>query len=285
MMQRKLGIDLVTAIGLGAMPMSLAGRPDEAQAIKVIETFVNLGGNFIDTANVYCIDDADIGHNERLINKALTQIGKRDSVIIATKGGLRRPNGGWVPDGNPAWIRESCEKSLKDLNVETIDLYQLHAVDPNFGLINSLEEIVKLQEEGKIKQIGLSNVSLNQLQAALTHTSIVSVQNRCNPFEKEDFHNQIIDFCAEHDIAYIAHSPMGGHYGYGKLNWNALLARLGQKYNASAYRITLAWLLAKGNHLLPIPGASKVSSIEDSMSAMDLKLDLEDIDAIDQIKA
>ena len=108
----------VKAIGLGAMPLSIAGRPEPEQAFRVIEAFVDAGGDFIDTANVYCLDDSDIGHNERLIHNALTRLGRRDEVLVATKGGLRRPRGDWTVDGSPEWLRTSCEQSLAALGTE-----------------------------------------------------------------------------------------------------------------------------------------------------------------------
>ncbi|MBS1213378.1 MAG: aldo/keto reductase [Proteobacteria bacterium] len=271
----------VSALGLGAMPLSIEGRPEESQAVQVIETFLDLGGNFIDTANVYCLDDGDIGHNERLVRRALTDLGKGDKVVVATKGGLRRPRGGWVTDGSPAWLRESCERSLRDLGVERITLYQLHAVDARVGLLPSLEALIRLREQGKIRHIGLSNVSLDQLQQALDLTAIATVQNRCNPFEKDDLKNGMIDFCREQGISYIPHSPVGGHHGHVRLGRPGLLSGLARKYGVSAYQVVLAWFLSKGEHIIPIPGASKVTSIRDSMAAVDLMLEPEDIRAID----
>lgn len=273
----------VTAIGLGAMPLSIQNRPDESRAIEVIRTFLDAGGDFIDTANVYCLDDADIGHNERLIARALDRLGQRGRVVVATKGGLRRPKGDWVVDGDPAFLRQSCEKSLKDLGTDCIALYQLHAVDANLGLLPSLEELIRLKSEGKIAHIGLSNISLDQLKTALAHTPIVSVQNRCNPFEQQDFRSGLVDFCRERGITYIPHSPVGGHYGHVRLNQSEVFGRLAQQYGASRYRIALAWFLGKGGHILPIPGASKPASIADSLGALKLALDEADIRAIDQL--
>lgn len=283
MMERAIGNTglKVSAIGLGAMPLSIAGRPSEEQACQVVEAFVSAGGNFIDTANVYCLDDSDLGHNEALINRALRQCGKRDQVVVATKGGLRRPRGDWTLDGSPAWIRESCERSLKNLDVDSIALYQLHAVDPKVGLLASLGELARLREEGKIRHIGLSNVDISTLQHALQEVPIVSVQNRCNPLERGDFDNGMIDFCRTHAITYIGHSPVGGHHGHVRLAQNGLFLRLAEKYQTSPYCIALAWFLGKGEHILPIPGASKVSSIEDSMRAMSLTLEPADIVLID----
>lgn len=272
-----------TAIGLGAMPLSISGRPNEAQAFSIIEAFIAGGGNFIDTANVYCLDDNEIGHNERLIQQTLYQMGVSDSVMIATKGGLSRPDGAWVANGDPHWLRSSCERSLRALKTDCIGLYQLHAVDPKVDFHRSLEALIRLQEEGKIRYIGLSNVSLAQLEQALNLTLVASVQNRCNFFDTRDFHNGLIDFCLARRITYIPHSPVGGHYNHARLAREPLLLRLAVQYQSSPYCIALAWLLHKGRHILPIPGASKVASVRDSLQATHLALSSEDMAAIDQM--
>jgi aryl-alcohol dehydrogenase-like predicted oxidoreductase len=283
--QRELGDTglRVSAIGLGGMPLSISGRPSESQAFAVIEAFVEGGGNFIDTANVYCLDDDDIGHNERLIQQALDQVGATDSVLVATKGGLRRPSGTWVTDGSPDWLRQSCEASLKALNADRIELYQLHAVDPKVDFRRSLEALITLKEEGKIRYLGLSNVSQAQLEQALSLTSIVSVQNRCNTHDQRDVRNHMIEFCRTRRITYIPYSPVGGHHGHLQLAQDSLLNQLATKYQASPHQIALAWLLQKGEHVLPIPGASRVASIRDSLRAVELTLDAADIAALDQV--
>ena len=274
----------VPAIGLGAMPLSIQGRPGEHQAFEVIKAFLDAGGRFIDTATVYCLDDTDIGHNERLIAKALDHFGMRQDAVIATKGGLRRPNGDWTVDGDPAFLRLSCEQSLKALGVERIALYQLHAVDTTLGLMPSLEALIRLKDEGKIEHIGLSNVGRDLIETALQHTPIASVQNRCNPFEQHDFASGLVDFCRERNVSYLPHSPVGGHRGHIRLGQSALFGALAEKYGASRYCVALAWFLAKGEHILPIPGASKPASIIDSMRAPQLILDAEDVLAIDRIR-
>lgn len=286
MMQRAIGkIELrVHAIGLGSMPLSIAGRPDAGDGARVIRRFVALGGQFIDTANVYCVDDGDIGHSERLIRGVLRELGSvAESVVVATKGGLRRPRGEWTVDGSPAWLRASCEKSLDDLGVGCITLYQLHAVDSRIGLEASLHELMCLRERGLIRHIGVSNVTLEQLRTALKIAPVVSVQNRCNVFAKQDFRNGMIEFCGMHGVTYIAYSPVGGHHGHVRLPREPLMMQLSESHRCSPYAVALAWLLAKGEHILPIPGASKVASVEDSFSATDVRLTSEDIAAIDRL--
>lgn len=274
----------VFPIGLGAMPLSIDGRPDSAQAFEVIQTFVEGGGDFIDTANAYCLDDRDIGHNERLVADCLTRLGVRDRVVIATKGGLTRPQGRWEVDGRPEWIRASCERSLRDLNTTCIALYQLHAVDPKVPLLETLGELVRLREEGKIRHIGLSNVRAEHLELALDHATIACVQNRCNPFEQKDFRNGLVTLCRRRGVAYIPHSPVGGHHGHLRMNEErGLLKQLAGRYATSPYRVALAWFLAKGDHIVPIPGASRVSSICDSLHAPEVRLTAGDVQAIDRL--
>jgi aryl-alcohol dehydrogenase-like predicted oxidoreductase len=271
---RRLGRTGVTVhpIGLGAMPLSLEGRPSAERALDVIRAFVEAGGTLIDTANAYCIDNNEIGHNERLIRDCVVRLGARDKVLIATKGGLTRPQGRWETDGRPAWIRASCEKSLADLDVTCIDLYQLHAVDPKVPFTETLGELMRLREEGKIRHIGLSNVDAGQLQTALRHVEIVSVQNRCHLLAARDLASGLVALCGRLGVTYIAHSPVGGHYGHTELARLPLLRELAAAHGCSAYGIALAWLLARGEHIVPIPGASRVESITDSLAATGIRL-------------
>src|SRR5689334_4611410 len=157
-------------IGFGGMPLSIQGRPSEAQARKVLEAAIGAGIDFIDTADVYCLDDNDIGHNERLIAPFA---GK---AHVGTKAGLRRPRGAWTRDGSPQHIREACEQSLRSLNVDQIWLYQLHAIDPKIGLDKSVETFAELQRAGKCKHVGLSNVSITEIERAKKIVDVQSVQ-------------------------------------------------------------------------------------------------------------
>src|SRR5689334_2983078 len=164
MKQRRLGPDgpLVGAIGLGGMYMSITGRPDEGQAIRAIHAALDAGVTLIDTADVYCLDHRDIGHNERLIAKAIA--GRAERVILATKGGLTRPDGAWARDARPERLREACEASLRALRVSAIDLYQLHAPDSNVPFADSVGAIARLREHGKVRLVGLSNVDIAQIE-------------------------------------------------------------------------------------------------------------------------
>jgi len=264
---RRIGYREVFPVGLGGMPISIDGRPDHADAIELIGRFIELGGNFIDTANVYCLDDEDLGHNERLIRDALPAVAEREAVMVATKGGMRRPGGRWITDAHPDWLRASCERSLRDLGVDRIDLYQLHAVDPKVKLDESIGELLRLVEEGKIAAIGVSNVGLDSLKRAASFAPIVSVQNRCSIFCKRDFHNGVIDYCAAAAINYIAHSPLGGYRSYTRTGENEIINRIANEHVTSPYQVALAWLLGEAPQLIVIPGARRMISVEDSHAA------------------
>jgi aryl-alcohol dehydrogenase-like predicted oxidoreductase len=271
----------VVPIGLGGMPLSIQNRPDEATALAVIAAFLERGGNFIDTAISYCLDDVDFGHNERLIAKALRAHGRTD-VLVATKGGLKRPSGRWEVDGSPEWLRECCEQSVRNLG-GPIALYYLHAVDPAVPLADSVGELVRLRDAGKIAAIGLSNVDARQLDEALRLTPIAAVQNRCNVLDRRDFDSGLVDRCRDLSIAYIPYSPVGGHWRHTRVADDATLKRVAAKHSTSPYVVALAWLLAKGGHILPIPGASKPASIESSLAALEVLLEGDDLAALDRL--
>lgn len=269
----------VSCIGLGAMPMSVQGRPDEAQGLAVIHAALDAGVTFIDTADVYCMDDGDIGHNERLIARALRE---RPSarVVVATKGGLERPGGAWTNNGRPEHLRAACERSLRALAVEAIDIYQLHAPDPEVPFADTVGALADLQRAGKIRHIGLSNVDVEQIRAAQAIAPVASVQNRCSLFDTESFENGVVSYCQENDIAFLPYSPVGGHWGRERVDASEPLARMGERLGVSPQEICIAYLLAISPVMIPIPGASKVSSIQSSVRAAALALSAEHLDEL-----
>lgn len=266
------------------MPLSIQGRPSEPDALMVIQTALELGVDFIDTANVYCQNHEDIGHNERLIAKALKTWGNRTQVHVATKGGLERPDGAWTQNAKPKALRLACERSLKDLDTERIFLYQLHAVDPEVPIEDSVGEFVRLQEEGKIEHIGLSNVDAEQIKRARKIAKIESVQNRFNPLCQRDAYNEVIEKCLKHSITYLAYSPVGGGHAYKALGEHPALLDIARKYAISPYQVMLTFALSKGQHVVTIPGASRVASITDSMKALGLTLEIDDLKRISEIE-
>jgi aryl-alcohol dehydrogenase-like predicted oxidoreductase len=285
MQQRILGQSKlnVSAIGLGGMPLSLAGRPSEEDAIRVIHSALDAGISFIDTANVYCEDHTDIGHNERLIAKAVRAWGKRSDVVVATKGGLERPGGRWTVNGDPTHLKEACEKSLRALSTPCIDLYQLHAPDPKVPFLDSVGALADLQQEGKIRYIGLSNVSLSHLKTAAPLIKIITVQNRCNPFDTNCFTDGVFDFCDQNDISFLPYSPMGGSRGKARVGTNLHLVDMGRQVGASPYEIVLAWLRQRSPIIVPIPGASKVTNARSSAHSVNIHLSPDQLHRLDRL--
>ena len=173
----KTGIN-VSSIGIGAMPLSISGRPSTKQAIQVLHTAFDLGIDLVDTADVYCVDHRDIGHNERLIAQALKEWKGSASIVVATKGGLERPNGDWVSNGKPAHLKAACEASLKALNRECIDLYQLHAPDDRVPLFESIHALAELQKAGKISRPAIFTISFAQSIAGVLCSGRIEISQR-----------------------------------------------------------------------------------------------------------
>lgn len=271
----------VTAVGFGAMPLSISGRPPEPEAMRVFHAVLDAGVTLIDTADVYCLDDDDIGHSERLIARALeTWSGDPDAILVATKGGLRRPEGRWERDARPEHLRRACDRSLAALGVEQIALYQLHAPDPAVPFADSVGALADLRREGKIRWVGLSNVSVREIEAAAAIVEIVSVQNRLNPFFREAIETGVVAHCQTQGIGFLAYSPLGGGRLNRKLPDHQAVQRIARAHDRSAHAVVLAWVLAQGPHVIPIPGARTVAHALDSITAADLTLTPEEHAAI-----
>jgi aryl-alcohol dehydrogenase-like predicted oxidoreductase/histidinol phosphatase-like enzyme len=267
-------------IGLGCMRLSTrAGRNDE-QSIAVIRAALDAGATLLDTADAYCLDDGDIGHNERLIAHALSGwSGDHTRITLATKGGMRRPNGAWANDGRAKHLREACDASRRALGVETIPLYQLHAVDPKTPLETSVRALARLQEDGAIHDIGLCNVTVRQIQAAQAVARIASVQVSLSPFDDENLRNGVAEFCRDNGIRLIAHRPLGGER-VKSLARDPVLGRIAAKRGVSAEEIGLAWLLSFPC-VVPIPGATRVATASSLARALAVELDEDDRSALD----
>jgi aryl-alcohol dehydrogenase-like predicted oxidoreductase len=266
------------------MPLALAGRLDEADAVRVIHAALDAGMTWIDTADVYCLDDGDIGYGERLVARALRERkGARDDVMVATKGGLRRPGGRWESDARPERLRAACEASLKALGTDSIFLYQLHAPDAKVPWAESVGALANLQKEGKIRHVGLSNVCVGEIEQARRIVPIASVQNRCSAIDRRSFVNGVVDLCQKEKIAFIAHSPVGGHRQQRRVGDHPTLRAVASRNGASPYEVALAWLLASSPVMFVIPGASRAESAQSSARAADLVLG--DRDWVDLNKA
>jgi len=262
------------------MHFSIPGRLAEDDAVRTIHAAVDAGVTFIDTADVYSLDDRDIGHNERLIARAVREKPSA-RVVVATKGGLRRTETGWTHEARPVHLRAACEQSLKALGVERIDLYQLHSPDPAVPLAESVGELARLRTEGKIAHVGLSNVNVRGIEIARPIVPIVSVQNRWNPWHRAPEGSGVLTHCTRLGIAFLPYAPFGGAQGAMSLADASRLAEEAKKRGASPYVLVLAWMLAKSPVIVPIPGARRAASIVDSARAADLDLSAEDVRAVE----
>jgi aryl-alcohol dehydrogenase-like predicted oxidoreductase len=272
----------VHPIGLGEMPMSLAGRPDEEQSIRTIHAALDAGANLIDTADAYARDDRDIGHGERLVAKALAGR-SRDGLVIATKGGMTRDRQrGWGTDGRPEHLRAACEASLRALETDRIDLYQFHRPDPNVPYAESIGAFKELQDEGKVRWVGISNATVDQIEEALGIVDVVSVQNQLSLRHTSPIAKGEVQACADRGIAFLAWSPLGG---IGSADSPAALGAVNAAADAhgvSPQQVALAWLLSLSPTMIPIPGSSRPETITDSLRAAELSLSAEELQAISQ---
>jgi pyridoxine 4-dehydrogenase len=262
-----IGNDLrVTRLGFGTMRLTgkgVWGEPaDRSEAVQVLRRAVELGIDFIDTADSY-------GPNvsEEIIADALYPYGA--GLVIATKGGFDRPGPGiWVENGRPEHLRSACEASLRRLRLERIDLYQLHRVDPKVPPEDQLGALKELQAEGKIRHIGLSEVGVRQIQSAQKIVPIVSVQNRYSLADRAS--EDVLNYCEREKMAFIPWFPLAA----GKLSGeDSPIRRLAEQWNATPSQVALAWLLARSKVMLPIPGTSNVEHLAENVAAAALKFD------------
>jgi aryl-alcohol dehydrogenase-like predicted oxidoreductase len=275
---RRLGDVDVFPIGLGAMPMSLEGRPPEERSVRTIQAAVDAGVTLIDTADAYAVDEADVGHNERLVAKALE--GRRDGVLVATKGGHTRRGRDWELDGRPEHLRAACEASLRRLRTDRLDLYQYHRPDPAVPFAETVGALKELQAEGLVRFIGLSNVTVAQLDEALAIADIASVQNQLSLGYTGPLAKGEVEACTERGIAFLPWSPLGGIGSADSASSVTVVRRIAEDHGVSPQRVALAWLLSVGPTVIPIPGASRPRTILDSIGAAELRLGDDELAAI-----
>jgi pyridoxine 4-dehydrogenase len=262
----KLGGDLtINRLGFGAMRITGKGiwgwPPDRDNALKVLRRAVELGVNLIDTADAYGPETSEL-----LIAEALHPYPK--GLVIATKGGLTRPGPAeWVPNGRPEHLKQAVEGSLKRLRLERIDLYQLHTVDPKVPLEESLRALKQMQEAGKIRHVGLSNVDPEEIERARKVLPIVSVQNRYNIEDRKS--ENVLVYCEKNRLGFMPWFPLGGG---GGLKADNALETAAREHGVSVFQVALAWLLERSPVMLPIPGTSSVAHLEENVAAAALKL-------------
>jgi aryl-alcohol dehydrogenase-like predicted oxidoreductase len=282
---RTIGPVTVSAIGLGAMHMSIEGRPDEQQSIRTIHAALDAGVNLIDTADAYHLRAGETGHNERLVAKALASYsGNTSDVLVATKGGHVRPgDGSWTVNGSPAHLRDAAGASLKALGVAAIGLYQFHRPDPRVPYEDSVGALKDLLDAGKIRLAGISNASVEQIDIArrvLGRGNLASVQNQFSPSFRSS--EGELRHCAELGIAFLPWSPLGGGGGAKRVGArHPAFGEVAENRGLSPQQVTLAWMLAKAPVVIPIPGARRPESIIDSAHAADLVLTPDEVARLD----
>ncbi|MEV2235740.1 aldo/keto reductase [Streptomyces phaeochromogenes] len=293
MRYRTVGGLRVSAVGLGAMPLSIEGRPDEGRAMATVHAALDAGVTLLDTADSYHLPGDEPGHNERLVARALaTYGGDTADVLVTTKGGRGRPaDGSWTVTGSPRHLKSAAEASLKRLGVEAIGLYQLHKPDPAVPFEESVGALRDLLDAGKIRYAGISNTDVGQIRRAhaLLGDRLVSVQNRYSPAVRDS--EPELRLCVELGLAFLPWSPLGGisrssldgpsrrlppedtGHSTGLDAFHAVARERG----VSPQQVCLAWLLARSPMVVPIPGASRPGTIRDSAGAADLELTPEEV--------
>ena len=281
------GAGEVSVVSYGAWPLSERGRPGEAESIRVIQAALDGGATLIDTADAYCQHQGEAGHNERLVAQALAGwSGPRDTITVATKGGFVRPDGDWQHNGRPDHLRQACDRSLLALGVDRIDLYQLHSPDPDVPLPESVGLLGELQQEGKIRWVGLSNVTVDELRLAQTLVDVTTVQNRLNPFFREAVvdggRGGVVAECADQGLGFLAYSPVGGGRLNKKLPDHPVLGPIAERHGVSPHAVALAWDLAQGPTVIVIPAARQMAHVADSQAAAEIELSTEELAEIDE---
>jgi pyridoxine 4-dehydrogenase len=270
-----LGGDLVVnRLGFGAMRLTgrgILGEPEDLEeARRVLRRAVELGVNLIDTADSYGPEVS-----ERLIAEALQPY--TDDLVITTKGGFTRPGGRWVPDGRPEHLREACEGSLRRLKVDRVELYQFHTLDPNVPFEDSVWALAELRKEGKIRHVGLSNVGVRELEIAIDIVPIASVQNRYNLSDRSS--EAVLQACEREEVGFIPWYPLAtGRLARPGGSFDEIAAR----HDATPSQVALAWLLKHSPAMLPIPGTSSVSHLEENVAAAALELADEEMAALER---
>ncbi|MEV7239178.1 aldo/keto reductase [Streptomyces sp. NPDC051020] len=285
MQYRTIADTAVSVIGLGAMPLSIEHRPDEARAIATVHAALDAGVTLIDTADSYHWHANEVGHNELLIARALASYGGDTSgVLVATKGGRSRPgDGSWTVTATPAHLKRAAEASARRLGVESIGLYQLHKPDPAVPWAESVGALRELLDAGTIRAAGISNVTTAQIHRAhaILGDGLVSVQNQYSPALRAS--EPALQLSTQLGLTFLPWSPLGGisrsslDGPSGPTSAGTAFHRIAAERGVSPQQIALAWLLARSPVVLPVPGASRPTSITDSAHAAELKLSTEEL--------
>ena len=270
-------------LAMGCMRLSTERNRDDARSIEVIHAALDAGVTLLDTADAYCLDDSDTGHNERLIAKALaTWRGDRSRVSVATKGGLTRPNGEWVADGRARHLTAACDESRRALGVERIALYQLHAPDPRTPMTTSVRALAALQRAGIVDEIGLCNVTVGQLEDARTIAEIATVQVELSPWHDDNILSGVVAFCIANGIRVLAHRPLGGPQRQARRLADPVLQAIAARHGAEAADVALAWIRDLSDLITPLPGPTRVATARALGGELRVQLTAEDRAQLDE---
>ena len=253
--------------------MRLSTEPDrdDDRSVAVLRAAFNAGVTLVDTADAYCHGEHDIGHNERLIARALkTWSGDRSRIVVSTKGGMTRPEGRWEPDGRAKHLRAACERSCLALGVDRIDLYQLHAPDPRTPLATSVRALDALKRDGLIAQIGLCNVNVGQIEEARRITDIHAIQVELSVLNDAAILSGVVAYCIEHRLRLLAYRPLGGRRSLSRIKNHPALQRLAADHGVSPFDIALAWLCSLSEMIVPLPGVTRVETAVASARAQQI---------------
>jgi aryl-alcohol dehydrogenase-like predicted oxidoreductase/predicted kinase len=258
---------------IGCMRLSTERDRDEARGIAVLHAAFDAGVTVCDTADAYCWDAAETGHNERLIARALaTWRGDRSRIRVATKGGLTRPDGRWVPDGRARHLTAACEASRRALDVARVALYQLHAPDPRTPLSTSVRALASLQAEGFVEAIGLCNVTVGQIEEARRIVAIDAVQVELSLWQDASLLSGVVEYCIANGIRVLAYRPLGGPKHRRRILTDPVLLDLAARHDATPFEIALAWVRAVSRQVLPLPGPTRVETARSSARAARIAL-------------
>jgi aryl-alcohol dehydrogenase-like predicted oxidoreductase/histidinol phosphatase-like enzyme len=248
-------------IGMGCMRLSTDRDRDEARGMAVLHAAFDAGVNLLDTADAYCWDAGETGHNERMIARALaTWDGDPSRILVATKGGLTRPDGQWVADGRARHLAAACEASRRALGVDRIRLYQLHAPDPRTPLSTSVRALASLKTEGLIESIGLCNVTVGHIEKARRITEIASVQVELSIWHDDSILSGVADYCIANGITLVAYRPLGGPQRRHRTASDPALAEVAARHGSTPFEIALAWLAGLSDLIVPVPGPTRVET-------------------------
>jgi aryl-alcohol dehydrogenase-like predicted oxidoreductase/histidinol phosphatase-like enzyme/predicted kinase len=255
----------------------------DERALAVLHAAFDAGITFLDTADAYCLDASEVGHNERLIARAVaTWTGDRSRIRIATKGGLTRPQGEWVPDGRARHLIAACKASRRALGIERIHLYQLHAPDPRTPFATSIRALDALKRDGLVESIGLCNVNVGQIEEARRITEIAAIQVELNVWKDDNILNGVAEYCLSNGIALLAYRPLGGVQRRRRALADPLLAELATAHGVTTCEIAIAWLLDLSKSIVPVPGATRIETVQSLVGATRIALTDDDRTRLDE---